>query len=181
MRSNIPHISLWQELARSCGLRLLRNMVVLAAIFSMCAALGGCGFFAQKPAPEPPQALKKHRIVCSAWGQMGKRYRAGSASPQKGFDCSGLVWWSYKQNGVKVPRITKDQATAGRRISRKAALPGDIVVFKTSQSPRGLHTGIYAGDGKFIHSPSSGKSVCLESLSSSYWRDKLISIRRIAR
>lgn len=152
----------------------------LAACLSLLLLLQGCGFFAKSPPPAPPQ-LSKHRVACSAWGQMGKKYRSGGSSPERGFDCSGLVWWSYKQNGIKVPRLTTDQAKSGKKVPRKSARPGDIVVFRTGTSPRGLHTGIYAGNGKFIHSPSSGKTVCLEELNSHYWRDRLISIRRVTR
>ena len=75
----------------------------------------------------------------------------GGASPQKGFDCSGLIWWVYNKNGVKVPRITVDQARIGQSVPREQVRPGDIVVFRTSASPRGLHTGIYAGGNSFIH------------------------------
>ena len=58
-------------------------------------------------------------------------------------------------------------------------MPGDIVVFKTSNSPRGLHTGIYAGNGSFIHSPKAGEKVRLESINIDYWKKKLVSFRRI--
>lgn len=150
-------------------------------ILALCLVLGltGCGFFASQPKTSPPDSIRTHKLVKTAYTQMGKRYRAGGSSPRQGFDCSGLVWWAYKQNGIKVPRITADQARAGRKISKKSARPGDILVFRTSRSPRGLHTGIYCGEGKFIHSPSSGKNVCLERLSHPYWGDRLIAVRRV--
>lgn len=144
-------------------------------------ALAGCGFFSQKTL-EPPESVKTHKVVRTAYNQIGKKYRAGAASPREGFDCSGLVWWSYKQHGIKVPRITVDQAKAGRKVAKKAARPGDIVVFRTSHSPRGLHTGIYCGGEKFIHSPSSGKRVCVETMAPrTWWSDKLVAVRRIDR
>ena len=123
--------------------------------------------------------IKSQKIVNSAYSQMGKKYRLGGSSPNKGFDCSGLVWWAYKTNGISVPRITIDQAKAGKKISKNNAMPGDIVVFKTSNSPRGLHTGIYAGNGSFIHSPKAGEKVRLESINIDYWKKKLVSFRRI--
>lgn len=155
---------------------LLNGLLGICLSLSLCA----CGFFAGNIAP-PPASVRTHKVVRTAYAQMGKKYRSGGDSPQKGFDCSGLVWWSYGQHGVKVPRITSDQARTGKKVSKKAAQPGDIVVFRTSHSPRGLHTGIYVGEQKFIHSPSSGKSVCMDSLSQGYWRDRLISIRRVGR
>ena len=154
-----------------------RNAAILIGI-SLC--LTGCGFFGSsgQAGLEPPKnATGVVKIACT---QMGAKYRPGGASPKKGFDCSGLVWWSYKQHGVDVPRLTTDQAKTGKKVSRKQARAGDILVFRVSRSPRGLHTGIYAGDGKFVHSPSSGKRVRLENLKP-YWNDKLIAIRRVTK
>lgn len=153
---------------------------ILAIAVSLVIFLSGCGFFSHKSEPAPA-SVRTHKIVRTAYAQIGKRYRPGGASPQKGFDCSGLVWWSYRQNGVKVPRITRDQARTGRRVNKKAARPGDIVVFRTGHGPAGLHTGIYAGQNKFIHSPSSGKRVTIGNMSASYWTKKLVSIRRVGK
>lgn len=166
-----------------CGKHVLTVIHVLNVIIVLLLApcLYGCGFFGGATKPSPPDSVRTHKVVRTAYNQIGKRYVPGGASPRRGFDCSGLVWWSYGQQGIKVPRITSDQAKAGRKVSRKAAKPGDIVVFRTGHSPRGLHTGIYVGEQKFIHSPSKGKTVCMESLSHSYWRDRLISVRRVGR
>lgn len=153
----------------------------LFLILFLSVSLAGCGFFSQKTQITPPDSVRNHKIVRTAYAQIGKRYRAGGASPQKGFDCSGLVWWSYNQNGVKIPRITVDQAKTGRKIAKNAARPGDIMVFKIKNSPRGLHTGIYCGEQKFIHAPSRGKKVCLENLALPHWRDSLIAVRRPGR
>ena len=119
--------------------------------------LSGCGMF--RPADNGPAPVKA----------------------QKGFDCSGLIWWAYRQNGMSVPRVTVDQARAGQSVPKSLARPGDIVVFRTGQSPRGLHTGIYAGDDSFIHSPRRGERVRMESMNIPYWRSKLISVRRVVR
>ena len=102
----------------------------------------------------------------------------GGASPSRGFDCSGLIWWAYRQNGLKVPRVTVDQARAGYAVPKSAPRPGDIMVFRTSSGPRGLHTGIYAGNNTFIHSPSRGKTVRRENMEP-YWGNRLIAVRRI--
>lgn len=158
---------------------MLRLGRAMALSLTLCLGLSGCGFLGssgQTSLEAPPNASGVVKIACS---QMGKKYCPGGASPRKGFDCSGLVWWSYKQRGVNVPRITTDQAKAGKKVSRKQAKPGDIMVFKVSRSPRGLHTGIYAGNGKFVHSPSSGKFVCIETLKP-WWNDRLIAIRRVS-
>ena len=157
--------------------RFWRNLPLLFALL----LLGGCGFFGQKTADNGPAPVKAHKVVKTAYSQMGKQYRSGGASPQKGFDCSGLIWWAYRQHGVTVPRITTDQAKTGQAVPKARPRAGDIVVFRTSNSPRGLHTGIYAGDGSFIHSPRSGERVRMESLDIPYWKSKLIAVRRVVR
>lgn len=145
----------------------------------LAALLTGCGLF--RPADNGPTPAKAQKVVRTAYSQMGKKYRLGGASPQKGFDCSGLIWWAYRQNGLNVPRITVDQARTGQAVPKNRARPGDIVVFRTSQSPRGLHTGIYVGDNSFIHSPRRGERVRMESMNIPYWRSKLIAVRRVVR
>ena len=163
----------------SSPLRLhsLRSLPLLLILL----LLGGCGLFGQRTADSGPTPVKAHKVVKTAYSQMGKKYRSGGASPQKGFDCSGLIWWAYQQHGVTVPRITTDQAKTGHAVPKARPRPGDIVVFRTGNSPRGLHTGIYAGDGSFIHSPRTGERVRMESLDVPYWKSKLIAVRRVVR
>ena len=118
-------------------------------------------------------------VVRTASTQIGKPYRSGGQSPSKGFDCSGLIYWSYLQNGITIPRITTGQAKAGQPVPRNRLQPGDIVVFRTSSSPRGLHTGIYTGQGKFIHSPNSRSRVRIDTLDTPYWKKTYLTARRI--
>lgn len=125
-------------------------------------------------------AASAARVVRTAESQLGKPYRYGGSTP-RGFDCSGLIWWAYKQNGVTVPRVTSDQARAGAGVSRRALRPGDILVFNTRQGATGLHTALYTGDGRFVHSPSSGSRVRRDNISNAYWSKRLIKIRRILR
>lgn len=151
------------------------RLCILGLLFAIL--LSGCGLL--RPTGNGPAPAQAQKVVHTAYAQMGKKYRLGGASPQKGFDCSGLIWWAYRQNGLKVPRITTDQAKAGQPVPKNLARPGDIVVFRTGQSPRGLHTGIYAGGDAFIHSPRRGERVRMESMNIPYWRKKLISVRRV--
>ena len=83
--------------------------------------LSGCGMF--RPADNGPAPVKAQKVVHTAYSQMGKQYRLGGASPQKGFDCSGLIWWAYRQNGMSVPRVTVDQARAGQSVPKGLAEP----------------------------------------------------------
>ncbi len=119
-----------------------------------------------------------YEVVKTAKSQIGKKYRYGGESPQKGFDCSGLIWWAYKKHGLKVPRVTTGQAKVGTSVKKSKAKPGDIVVFKMSRRSRALHTGIYVGNNNFIHSPSTGSKVRIESLNT-YWEPKLRAVRRV--
>lgn len=155
----------------------LKRFLSLPLFLWLALCLQGCGFFGARM-ENAPKLASADKIVKTAYSQVGKKYCPGGDSPHKGFDCSGLVWWSYRQHGVSVPRITTEQAAAGKKIPVKLAKAGDIMVFRVSQSPRGLHTGIYAGNGAFIHSPSSGKKVCMEKIEP-YWSGKLIAIRRV--
>lgn len=153
----------------------------LFQIFFLALILGsasGCALFNQPDDPGYNNPQRAQNIVRTASSQEGKRYRMGGASPSRGFDCSGLIWWAYRQNGLKVPRITVDQARAGYAVPKSHPRPGDIMVFRTSGGPRGLHTGIYAGNNTFIHSPSRGKKVRRENMEP-YWGDRLIAVRRI--
>lgn len=119
-------------------------------------------------------------VARSALSQVGKPYRYGGSTP-RGFDCSGLIWWAYRQHGVTVPRVTTDQARAGKAVKANAMRPGDVLVFKSRSSARGLHTALYAGNGTFVHSPSSGSRVRTDKIANSYWSKRLIRVRRILR
>ena len=119
-------------------------------------------------------------VAQMARSQVGSRYRAGGTTPS-GFDCSGLIWWVYRQHGISVPRVTDAQAKAGSGVSRSAMRPGDILVFDTNRGRTGLHTGIYIGNGRFVHSPTSGKRVREDPISMEYWDKRLIRVRRIVR
>lgn len=121
-------------------------------------------------------------IVRTARAQVGRPYKWGGKSPGEGFDCSGLVWWVYRQNGINLPRMTVGQIKAGRPVSYNNLQAGDIVFFDVGTWGKTLHEGIYAGSNRFfIHSPKSGNSVREESISKSYWRDRFVIGRRILR
>jgi cell wall-associated NlpC family hydrolase len=156
----------------------MRLACALACILAAWG-LSGCG--AQRASPalsKAPPAAKK--VVESAYSQLGTRYRLGGNSPGKGFDCSGFIQWAYKQQGIAVPRVTTDQARAGRLVAPKEGLQAaDILVFKNRQGPNGLHTGLYTGGGEFIHSPRAGQRVRTEKLEVAYWKNSLIGARRM--
>jgi len=108
---------------------------------------------------------------------VGARYRYGGNNPQKGFDCSGLVQYSYKLAGSRVPRNTRYQFQNSHAIHRSELRKGDLLFFN-QEGKRFSHVGIYIGNGRFVHAPSSGKRVRVSKLSNPYWRKHLASTRR---
>ena len=162
---------------------LKKRWLLLPFMLLCLALLGGCGsrriyFPYQADRPAYSSELG-HKIAMTAKGQIGRPYRYGGSSPSTGFDCSGLIWWVYRTHGISVPRVSSGQASFGRKVSLANAQPGDILVFQTGHSSGGLHTGIYLGASRFVHSPSSGKRVREDSLSAQYWRPRLVAVRRI--
>jgi murein DD-endopeptidase len=108
---------------------------------------------------------------------VGKPYRYGGSTPA-GFDCSGLVQFSYRQAGVTLPRSTEEQRSASRPVKLANLRRGDLLFFNQEGKKYG-HLGIYIGDGKFVHAPSSGKSVRSDRLDSPYWKKHLSDARRL--
>jgi murein DD-endopeptidase len=141
-------------------------------------ALGGCA--STRPAPvQAPASVQNgsgSKAAVHATKMVGKPYRYGGASP-KGFDCSGLVQFSYSQAGVKLPRSTDDQLKASKPV-RGGMQRGDLLFFD-QEGKKKSHVGIYLGNGYFVHAPSSGKMVRTDSLDSKYWKKHLAEVRRI--
>ncbi len=103
-----------------------------------------------------------------ARAQIGVKYRYGGASPRSGFDCSGLVYYSYKQAGKRLPRSTNGLYEASTKVTKNSLRPGDLVFFHINRN-KISHVGIYLGQNKFVHAPSKGKQVEIASLRSRYW------------
>jgi cell wall-associated NlpC family hydrolase len=110
---------------------------------------------------------------------VGKPYRYGGASPSRGFDCSGLVQYSYQHAGLSLPHNTDKQRRLSRPIRRAELRRGDLVFFD-EEGGKNSHVGIYVGSGMFVHAPSSGKRVRKDRLDASYWHQHLSDIRRLA-
>jgi len=114
-------------------------------------------------------------VARTAQGLVGTPYRYGGATP-RGFDCSGLVYYAYGQAGMRVPRSTEAQYAATSRVRAGEAVPGDVLFFRIEGKPS--HVGIYLGNGRFVHAPSSGKQVTYASLDDDYWNARLVKIGR---
>ena len=126
--------------------------------------------------PTPGGDRAAHPGVRVAASMVGTPYRYGGSSP-RGFDCSGLVYYSYRQAGFHVPRTTRQQLRAANRIPMSQLSPGDLLFFRTVRQDVS-HVAIYTGGGRFIHAPSSGKRVSYGSMSNTYWKNRLIAAGR---
>ncbi len=125
-------------------------------------------------------ALKSDDLLMAALGLIGVRYKFGGTSPVSGFDCSGFVRYVFQQSlGIALPRSAAEISQIGQRVNQDDLRPGDLVFFNTMKRAFS-HVGIYMGDGKFIHSPSSGKSVQVVNIHEAYWAKRYNGARRVA-
>lgn len=154
--------------------------------------LGGCSSQApvRRSAPTPPTArvwpqvppadpAAANNILMRALGLVGTPYRYGGNTPETGFDCSGLVAYVYKDVlALALPRTSRELAAVqGPRISPEKLATGDLVFFGAGGSV--THVGIYVGEGRFVHAPTTGGTVRLDFLDGAYWRDHYSGSKRV--
>ena len=152
-------------------MHLLRLSLALTA-FSLAAC-------ASEPATRVESAPGSgERAADNALKMVGKPYRYGGTSPSSGFDCSGLVQFSFRQAGIALPRSTEDQHRATTRIRTSSIKRGDLLFFDELGKKKS-HVAIYLGNGRFVHAPSSGKHVRTDTLDSPYWKKHLSEARRV--
>jgi cell wall-associated NlpC family hydrolase len=118
------------------------------------------------------------QAVALAKRYLGDAYVWGGASPQTGFDCSGLVQYVYGQAGVQLPRVTHEQFVVGQAVDRSALRTGDIVFFREPDGYIG-HEGLYLGAGRFLHAPHTGDVVKISSLDEPYFDESFAGARRV--
>lgn len=137
--------------------------------------------------PATPSMLSKisnfsnraSQLALQAISMVGVHYKYGGNNPESGLDCSGLVRYVFKEAaGKDLPRTAAEISHVGQQVKPQDLQPGDLVFYNTLR--RGFsHVGIYLGDNKFIHSPSSGGQVRIESMDMSYWKKRFNGARRI--
>jgi cell wall-associated NlpC family hydrolase len=153
-------------------------------LFGLIALLSAC---ASEPPPEPDNivygayAPVAEDVLIRAIGLVGTPYRYGGNTPDGGFDCSGLIGFVYRDAaGVNLPRTTGAMSAMQRpSVPRNALQPGDLLFFATAGGSKVSHAGIYVGEGRFVHAPSSGGTVRLDSLTNTYWTKSYLSAKRI--
>ncbi|GBU11578.1 endopeptidase [Enterobacterales bacterium] len=114
--------------------------------------------------------------------QVGKPYRWGGTSPNTGFDCSGLVYYAYKDLiRIKMPRTANEMyhLRDAAPVKRGELESGDLVFFRINNRGAADHVGVYVGNGKFIQSPRTGEEIKITSLGEDYWQDHYVGARRV--
>jgi cell wall-associated NlpC family hydrolase len=121
----------------------------------------GVALAARLAAPPRAAAAPGLGAIAAAYAltQLGVPYRAAGYSPTMGFDCSGLLYWAFAQAGAEIPRSSGDIWRAGRRVTRAAAQPGDLVSFHGQG-----HIGLYLGEGLYVHSTKAGDVVRVHAI-----------------
>ncbi|RQO46269.1 hydrolase Nlp/P60 [Variovorax sp. KBW07] len=115
-------------------------------------------------------------IAIHALGLVGTPYRYGGNTPDGGFDCSGLIGYVYRSSvGQSTPRTVARMSTFGRPVPTSDLRTGDLVLFGSSTP---THAGIYVGNGRFVHAPSTGGEVRLDRLDGVYWSRQTVQARR---
>lgn len=118
-------------------------------------------------------------VLLNAMSLEGVKYKYGGSSPETGFDCSGFVGYVYhKAANRKLPRTSRGISRIGTSVEKNQLQTGDLVFFNTAKRAFS-HVGIYVGDGKFIHAPRTGSFVRVESMRTSYWKNRFNGAKRL--
>ena len=183
---------------------LVTRALILGSIF--CFPITGCATnaaknptilaqastTASKPESAAPKAPLKatpaaavegdwrNEVVLRALSLLGVNYRFGGNTPEAGLDCSGFVRLVVKDAlGLVLPRRSEEISYASREIISDDLKPGDLVFFNTLKKAFS-HVGIYIGNNQFIHSPSAGGSIRVDTLDKQYWTSRFNGARRLS-
>lgn len=122
---------------------------------------------------------KAQEILMNALALTGVKYQYGGSSPETGFDCSGFVRYVFQQaTNLTLPHGARAISRLGQAIPVEQLQPGDLVFFNTLKSAFS-HVGIYLGDNRFIHAPSSGGGIHIVNMEDEYWAKRFDGARRI--
>lgn len=118
-------------------------------------------------------------IVNFAKKFIGTKYKYGGRSPSEGFDCSGFVYYVFKNFGYTLNPGASNQMSKAQLINKSDLLPGDLVFFNVGSSKKATHVGIYIGDNNFIHAINSSKPLAITSLSQNYYQKYYVGAGRV--
>jgi murein DD-endopeptidase len=151
------------------------SILIAASLLGACSTappVGGRPAAAARSAPAPSLG---DRAAYVALQQIGVPYRYGGENPS-GFDCSGLVQYAYLRAGKAVPRTTSQLWHYTETVDRANMRAGDLLFFEVDGKMQ--HVGMYVGEGRFVHAPSSGKTVSLASLSADFYAQAFLRAGR---
>jgi len=131
------------------------------------------------PTVVPADPAAANAVLMRAISLVGTPYRYGGNTPEGGFDCSGLVNYVYRDMlDLRLPRTSRDLAAwQGPRIDPERLATADLVFF--GNGGQVSHVGIYVGEGRFVHAPSTGGTVRLDHLDGTYWRQHYSGAKRV--
>ncbi|HEY3328129.1 MAG TPA: C40 family peptidase [Novimethylophilus sp.] len=161
--------------------------LIFAALFgcaaSLChadeAASAGPDFLKQAGSAMEQAGSAMQDVLLSALALSGTPYKFGGNTPDTGFDCSGFVRFVFSQAAnLTLPHGARAISQLGKSIPVDQLQPGDLVFFNTLKHAFS-HVGIYLGDGRFIHAPSSGGGVHIVSMNDAYWAKRFNGARRL--
>lgn len=154
----------------------MRILAVLLSIFLAPAAFGCASAQPLRSSPGySPAAAEK--AAATAESMIGRPYRYTGETPS-GFDCSGLVRYSYLASGINLPHSTTALRERSSPVKSGDIRKGDLVFF-SQLGKKYSHVGIFLGNDRFVHAPSSGKTVRADSLRDPYWNKHFLGARRL--
>jgi cell wall-associated NlpC family hydrolase len=160
----------------------LKKMLLLLAC-SLAVLLAACGSTPPSAdrsavyAPDLPISERGQEVAIFALGLIDTGYRFGGKNPEAGLDCSGMVSYIFgKAADLKVAGSAADIARQGRAIERARLRPGDLVFFNTRNAPYS-HVGVYIGDQRFVHAPSTNGRVRIDQLGDRYYAQRFVAAR----
>ena len=156
-----------------------RRLLLTLTATALLAACGSAPPTRPATAPRAPALTpdQSSDIAIHAMGLVGTPYRWGGNTPESGFDCSGLIGYVYRHRaGVAPPRTVAQLAGFGQPVDADELRTGDLVIFGRDPA---WHAGIYVGEGRFVHAPSTGGTVRLDRLDNRYWARQPVRYRRL--
>lgn len=162
----------------------MRITLPLPTVLVALLLVTGCSSAPPRPAavsargtPSRLSAEQASDTAIHALGLVGTVYRYGGNTPEGGFDCSGLIGYVYRStSGVTPPRTVAQLGGFGESVDTRELRTGDLVLFGSGRVP--THAGIYVGQGRFVHAPSTGGTVRLDLLDGPYWSRQNAVFRR---
>ncbi len=166
---------------------MLRGLIFILLAFSLvsCGASRSKVVTTKKEASKnsvAPVNAKASNIISYARTFEGTRYKYGG-STKRGMDCSGLIYVSFLEEDIPMPRTSRDLSKKGDRLYLKEVSPGDLLFFETDKNRKvinhvGLVVEVRDKNIYFIHS-STSRGVIISSLSENYWNNNFVMARRV--